>query len=150
MTREAFIKVLKGKRYSYKAEGNKVVVNHYYGNVDLDDLTSLPPGVEFRNEGSVRLMSLTSLPSGVVFENRDNVVLSFLTSLPSDAEFRNGAGVFLSSLSSIPPGVEFNNGSNIYLEFLTGGLFSDWEGNIEGVDSKRLLNKMISLGLFER
>ena len=31
-----------------------------------------------------------------------------------------------------------------------GGYFDDWKGNIEWVDEKRLLNKMISLGLFER
>jgi len=36
------------------------------------------------------------------------------------------------------------------LESLIGGPFNEWEGNIEGINKKRLLNKMISLGLFKR
>jgi hypothetical protein len=36
------------------------------------------------------------------------------------------------------------------LKSLIGGWFSQWKGNIEGVDSKRLLNFMISKGVFER
>jgi hypothetical protein len=50
--------------------------------------------------------------------------------------------------------VEFNNGGFVFLRSLIGGLeygfFDDWRGNIEGIDSNRLLNKMISLGLFDR
>ena len=117
MTREAFIKVLDEKGYSYEIEGNKIVVTQEggigffdEGSVDLNGLTSLPPGVEFRNEGSVWLRALTSLP----------------------------------------PGVEFKNGRDVGLNSLVGGWFSDWKGNIESIDAKRLLNKMISLGLFER
>jgi hypothetical protein len=129
MTREAFIKELKERGYSYEIEGNKIVVTHK-GTVYLSSLTSLPPGVVFRNGGSVDLDSLTSLPSGVVF--------------------RNGGGVNLESLTSLSPGTEFRNEEYVYLDSLIGGFFSGWEGNIEGIDSKRLLNKMISLGLFER
>jgi hypothetical protein len=108
MTREEFIKVLDKERYSYKIEGNKVIVTRG-GDVYLNALTSLPPGVEFRNEGYVWLKSLTSLP----------------------------------------PGVEFNNRGYVYLESLTGDWFSYW-GNIRDIDSNRLLNKMISLGLFDK
>jgi len=46
--------------------------------------------------------------------------------------------------------VEFNNGGNVWLRDIIGGFFNKWEGNIEGIDSNRLLNKMISLGIFER
>jgi hypothetical protein len=46
--------------------------------------------------------------------------------------------------------VEFNNEGDVYLEYLTGGWFDEWKGNIEGIDSKRLLNKMIKQGVFER
>jgi hypothetical protein len=107
MTREAFIKVLEEKDYSYRIEGNKVIVTHK-GNVDLRDLTSLPPGVVFKNEAVVNLNSITSLP----------------------------------------PGVEFKHRGNVYFKSLMGGRFSDWRGDIEGIDSKRLLNLMISKGLF--
>jgi hypothetical protein len=36
------------------------------------------------------------------------------------------------------------------LESLTGDWFVDWNGNIKGVDSKRLLNVMIKQRVFER
>jgi hypothetical protein len=128
MTREEFIKILDKKEYSYKIQGNKVIVTHK-GNVDLRDLTSLPPGVEFRNKGSLWLDSLTSLPPGVVFGNGGFIMLITVTSLPS--------------------GVVFKNKGNIWLGSLTGW-FYHWEGNIEGINKNRLLNKMISIGIFER
>jgi len=115
MTQKEFIKVLDKKDYSYKIEGDKIVVTHG-GDVLLDSFTSLPPDVEFRNEGNVWLGSLTSLPPGV--------------------EFRNGEGVY--------------ERGDVYLRALIGGWLDDWKGNIEGVDSKRLLNKMIKQGVFER
>ena len=110
MTKKEFKQVLERKGYSYKIEGDKIVVTYEMG-VDLSLLTSLPPGVVFNNEGYVDLESLTSLP----------------------------------------PGVEFNNLDDVYLESLLGGISYDyWKGNIEGIYPNRLLNVMISLGLFER
>ena len=82
------------------------------------------------DEGGVNLESLTSLPPGVVFRNR--------------------GAVSLDSITSLPPGVEFKNRGNVYLRSLIGGWFSDWKGNIEGIDAKRLLNVMIKQGVFER
>ena len=77
MTQEEFINVLDKKRYSYKIEGDLIVVTDK-NTVDLESLTSLPPGVEFRNGGYVVLPSLTSLPSGVVFKNGEDVYLGYL------------------------------------------------------------------------
>ena len=128
MTQEEFISILDKKSYSYEIQGDKIVV--IGGGVSLDALTSLPPGVEFRNGGNVHLDALTSLPPGV--------------------EVRNGGDVGLGSLTSLPPGVGFRNGGYIRLDSLTGYWFSEWKGNIERIDSKRLLNSMISKGLFER
>ena len=131
MTREEFTKQLDKKKYSYEIEGDKIIIiSGYGGDVYLNALTSLPPGVEFRNKDHVGLESLTSLPPGVVF--------------------KNGGYVYLRSLTSLPPDVEFNNGGDVWLRDIIGGFFNKWKGNIEGVDEKRLLNKMISLGLFER
>ena len=134
MTQKEFIKVLDEKGYSYEIEGAKIIVTgDGDGNVDLRSLTSLPPGVEVKNGGDVYLSSLTSLPP--------------------DVEFKNGDYVFLNSLTSISPGVEFRNGGGVSFESLIdvyGGYFRQWKGNIEGIDSKRLLNKMISIGLFDR
>ncbi len=115
MTQEEFIKVLDKKGYSYDIEGDKIIVNRK-GGVGLGMLTSLPPGVVFRNGGDVYLTSLTSLPPGVEFSNE-------------------GIKIKLAA---------------IYLNALIGGRFNDWKGNIEGIDSKRLLNKMIKDGVFER
>ena len=129
MTQEEFIKKLEESRYSYEIQGNKIVVT-VKKSVLLRDLTSLPPGVEFRNEGGVYLDSLTSLPT--------------------DVKFNNGGYVRFNSLTSIPPGVEFRNGEGVKLESLTGDWFGFWKGNIKGIDSKRLLNAMISKGMFDR
>ena len=89
MTREKFIQTLDKKRYSYKIEGDKIVVTHK-GYVNLGSLKILPPGVVFNNEGYVDLRSII------------------------------------------------------------GSYFDEWKGNIKGIDSKRLLNIMISKGVFER
>ena len=77
MTREEFIKVLDEKGYSYEIEGDRIIVTHNW-HVDLQSLTSLPPGVEFKNGGDVDLRSLTSLPPGVVFKNGGYVYLGLL------------------------------------------------------------------------
>ena len=120
------------------------------GDVYLRDLTSMAPGVEFENKGNVYLRDLASLPPGVVFKNEMSVNLNSLTSLPLGVEFKNGGEVWLGSLTFISPGVEFKNGGDVFLKSLTGGMFDNWNGNIEGIDNKRLLNLMISKGLFER
>ena len=127
MTREEFSKVLDKKSYSYEIEGDRIIVT-CGKSVMLDSLISLPSGVEFKNRGHVSFSALTSLSSGVKFEN--------------------GGDVGLNSLTSLPSGVEFENKGNVYLDSLIGGWFNEWEGNIEGIDSKRLLNLMISKGVF--
>jgi hypothetical protein len=85
-----------------------------------------------------------------VFRNKRFIYLDSITSLPSGVEFENRGSVDLRSLTSIPPGVVFMNGGDVWLESLIGGYFDDWKGNIKGIDSKRLLNKMIKQGVFER
>ena len=129
MTREEFIQELDNRNYSYNIEGDKIVVTDK-GFVDLRSLTSLPPEVVFNNEGFVDLRSLKILPPGVVFNNRGSVSLR--------------------SLTSLPPGVQFNNLGTVNLRLMIRGWFNEWKGNIEGVDSKRLLNFMISKGIFQK
>ena len=79
-----------------------------------------------------------------------NVDLHSVRTLPKNLEFKNRGSVDLIILKSIPPGVEFNNGGAIIIRSIIQGWLSNWEGNIEGIDSKRLLNLMISKGVFER
>jgi hypothetical protein len=155
MTQKEFIEVLKEKDYSYEIEGDNIVVTHKW-TVYLSDLTSLPSGVVFRNEGYVNergdvyLNALTSLPPDVVFSNKGNVNLRDLTSLPPGVVFSNKGNVNLRDLTSLPSGVEFRNEGNVNLNSIIGGWFFEWKGNVEGIDSKRLLNSMISKGIFER
>ncbi len=149
MTREEFIDILDRKGYSYEIEGDKIIVTNE-GTVYLGSLTSLPSGVEFKNVGNIFLDSLRELPSDVEFKNGGGVWLDSLTSLPPGLKFKNKEDVYLDSLTSLPPSVEFKNGVDVYLRSLTGGYFSERKGNIEGIDPKRLLNFMISKGVFER
>lgn len=86
----------------------------------------------------------------ILITYQGDVDLGKLVSLPSGVDFRNLFDVYLDSIESFPLGVEFNNGGNVELRSLVGGWIEDWKGNIEGVDSNRLLNLMISKGLFER
>ena len=79
-----------------------------------------------------------------------NVDLHTVRTLPQNLEFKNRGSVDLIILKSIPPGVEFNNGGAIIIRSIIQGWLSNWKGNIKGIDSKRLLNLMISKGVFER
>ena len=86
------------------------------------------------------------IPSDVIFENEGDVTLR-IEEIPENVEFVNEGDVYLYYVKNIHPSVKFNNEGEV---FLKGDWFSFWKGNIEGIDSKRLLNKMISIGLFDR
>ena len=147
MTREEFIKALKAKSYSYEIVGDKLIVTHS-GSVNLRSLKTLPSGVEFKNREDVYLTKLVTLPSGVEFNNGGYVNLSSLETLPSRQRFNNKGDIELAKLSTIHSGVEFKNEGDVYLEALTGDWFSEWEGNIEGIGNKTILNTMIKRELF--
>ena len=87
----------------------------------------------------------------IVILSKGDIKLFYVTSLPPGVEFRTGGEVWLDSLKIIPPGVEFNNrGYSVYLDSLLSGWACDWSGSIYRIDNKRLLNLMISKGVFER
>ncbi len=130
MTREEFIDEIDAQGYSYREEGDKLIIGGLDQQMDLFYIKSIPPNVEFNNKGPIIFWDLDNISSGV--------------------EFNNGGHIFLEDLKSIPRGVEFNNEGSIQLRSLIGDWFENWKGNIKGIDRKRLLNKMISLGLFER
>ena len=127
MTQEEFIKVLGQGDHSYKIIGDRLIVTGYSG-VDL---------------------GITDIPSGIEFANSTYVYLDSLEKIPSDIKFKNSGSVSLSSLTSIPRGISFENGRGIFLDSL--GIDSrDWEGNIDGINTGRILNKMIADGLFDK
>ena len=115
----------------------------------MDDLSSLPPGVVFKNNGVLSLRSLETLPLGVEFKNTNNVILNGLKTIHLGVEFMNERDVFLPpfGLLRIHPGVEFKNGLGVYFTS-EPGWYVLWESDIEGIDSKRLLNVMIKRGMF--
>ena len=86
----------------------------------------------------------------IVVTHGRGVWLDSLKTIPSGVKFKNRGGVDLDSLKTLSPGVEFKNGGTVWLKSLVGDMFSNWSGNIEGINSKRLLNVMISKGIFER
>lgn len=172
MTREEFIKILDKRGYTYEIEGDKLVFTHR-GYVDFDDLESIPSGVEFRNKGYIRLGGCHTIPPDTVFSNEGSVSLDALKILPPTVEFKNSHAVRLDSLGSIPPGFVFKNGGDVslwalksippgvqfnYTENSTVSVnlhsimecnwYYSWKGNIEGIASNRLLNLMISKGVF--
>ena len=150
MTQEEFIKILDKKGYPYRIEGDKIIVTYNWQAVKLESLKKLPHGVEFNNGGDVWLHSLKTLNPDVEFRNKGDVWLHSLKTLNPDVEFRNKGDVLLDSLMTLHPGVEFKNGGDVYLGLLIGRWFNEWESNIEGIDSTRLLNLMIKQGIFER
>jgi hypothetical protein len=88
---------------------------------------------------------------GMVRGEKDHIWLTDIEELPSGVVFINEGNLWLSSLRRIPSGVSFANGGNIHLSNLVRGkLFHRWDGHISGIDSTLLLNKMISIGLFDR
>jgi hypothetical protein len=132
MTREEFIEILNRRYYSWASEGNNIVITDR-GEIDLD-ITSIPPNVEFRNDTYVYLDSLKSLPPNIKFKNRGSVSLYALNSIPPEITFENGRGVWLDSFGIDTKDAEEEN--NVL--------------NIEGINPKRILNQMISIGLLDR
>ena len=127
MTKEEFIQILDSEGDSYEIVGDKIIID---GGGYFPNLKTLPSDVVFNNEGDVFLKSLKTIPSGI--------------------EFKNTGDVFLDVLETLPPGVEFNNGDRVHVKFIHPAYFHRWNGNIEGIDSKTLLNKMIQRGIFSR
>ena len=135
MTRKEFIDILNKKYYKWSYEGNNIVITDR-GEVDLE-IKSIPPNVEFRNGTYVYLNSLESLPPSVKFKNLGSVSLSSLNSIPPGITFENERGVWLDSLGISITVDECDEDENNVL-------------NIEGINPKRILNQMISIGLLDK
>ena len=127
MAKETFINILERYGYSYSVEGDKIIM----GGKDPINL----PGVK-------------RLPTNVVFQNNASVQLGDVEYIPEGTVFKNDGIVYLPSLKKIHPSVILDNNESIYLGFLAGRWLDLWDGNIVGIDSKRLLNSMINKGVF--
>ena len=170
MTRKEFIKVLIERHYPYSINKDRIVITGR--DIDLHLIETIPPNIVFDNSASVNMTGLRTLPSGIIFNNRGSVYLPFIKKIPADTEFNNGISIDLNSLENIPSGVKFNNIENIYLRSLKtispdvefnnrGNIYFGLvahktlgqelklsELTIKGIDTKKLLNKMIKRSVF--
>jgi hypothetical protein len=95
-------------------------------------------------------ISYKMIDGKIIVNDNGNAYLPDEESLPPNIEFRNKGDIYLYRLASISPGVIFNNSGGVHLKRIMGGWWINWEGNIDGMSSKRLLNMMIKQGVFER
>jgi len=120
MTNEEFIKILDRNGYSYRMEGETLIVDNEC-QVELDRgknaVESLPPGIRFENGGNVLLGKLKELPPGVVFNNRHHAWINGITELPPDVQFLNSS-VFIDGVKELPPNYEFKNRGVVYMKSL--------------------------------
>ena len=138
MSMKEFVQEIDKRGYAYKRVGDAIIVNME------------PAGNTLSSSGTYLRMDLDTITS-LIFQGKGALSLYFVKSIPPGVHFNHEGSVSFKYLESIPPGVEFNNRGGVWLGPLSGGdYFHRWEGNIEGVDSKRLLNLMIKQGVFER
>ena len=147
MTREEFIKVLDERGYSYKIEGDKLIVT-YKGTVHISEIESIPSDVVFDNRHHVYLRSLKTLPPDTVFNNRGDVELWDLEELPSGTVFNN-TGTVNFRIDNIPTSTVFN-GKGIFFDGMKNWTYGEWRNKIEGISFSRLLNLMIKQGVFQK
>lgn len=136
MEREVFKRILKEKNYPYSVEGGVLVVGRGKSGLCLD-VRSIPPDVKFVNDGGTELNFIEKVPPGV--------------------EFR-GSSIYLRNVRSISPSVRFTNRYSTVLCPLLGSRFHENGGilsppfpfAVDGIWNWRILNRMISLGIFDR
>jgi len=136
MTGEEFKNLLQRRGYPYRIDGDYIIVGTEY----KDDYTP--------REAEDLSFIENSIPPNVIFINHGNLVLKYLREIPENVKFYNSGWIDLTTVKFIRTEIEFNNEDDVYLGFLVGRWFSEWENNIEGIDSKMLLNLMIKKGLF--
>lgn len=74
MNQAEFIQILTENNYSYKIEGDIIVIDHRE-HVDLAELTTLPANITFKNNGYVSLSGIDTLSENIKFENNGEVYL---------------------------------------------------------------------------
>ena len=138
MTREEFIEILDREGYPYKISNGKIVITNK-SKRDIHLVGSI------MGDGSIAIID--EIPSGVIFQGRGSVNLSSLETLPPDVEFRNSGNVALDDLKlPVDLADSFNNSGHISFSNLYWR--GNFEGNIDGIDNKRLFRLMIKQGMF--
>ncbi len=143
MTQEEFIEVLDKNNYSYQIKGDNIIVTKGGGKHGLHLVSfNVEDGEDFE------IYVIDSIPQGVIFKNKGLVNLSSLEEIPDGVEFRNIGDLWLDSISTskIPQGYVFYNTGSI--RFRNRYWDSNFSGNIEGINDKRLMNLMIKREIF--
>jgi hypothetical protein len=146
MTREEFINLLDNKHYSYRIEGDKIVVNMYNRDVRFEEIISLPDNIIFKNEGDVFLRSLEEFPKGLEFKNNGDIFANSIENILEPVIFKNSGDISLRNVKKISPLVKFENiHGDVYFESLiTRSLCISDDGCINGT---RVFNSLIRSGV---
>lgn len=144
MTREEFIEILDREGYTYKIVNDKIVItSRNRRGINLAGFI-----IDNKGNGEMTISLIEKIPSGIIFQGEGGVNLSSLEVLPPDVEFRNIGKVDLSNMKlPIDLADSFNNSGGISFSNLYWK--GNWEGNIEGIDNKRLFRLMIKQGVFK-
>jgi hypothetical protein len=144
MTREEFIEILDREGYPYKIVNDKIVITSR----SRRGINLVGSAIDDTVNGGQMIIIIDEIPSGIIFQGKGGVNLSSLEVLPPDVEFRNIGKVDLSSMKlPIDLADSFNNSGGISFSNLYWK--GNWEGNIEGIDNKRLFRLMIKRGIFK-
>ena len=136
MSIQEFKKILKEKRYSYREDGEKIIIE-YYGSIDLYDIQSIPEGIIFENDGVVNLNNISLIPKGTIFSNPGTLYAQSAIEIEEDVEFNN-IDLFIRSVVKLSKGVKFNNsGSILNKSKMIESL------QIDGIKIQRILNCLI-------
>jgi len=87
-----------------------------YGNLDLDNITSIPEGFNPTVGGSLHLDNVTSIPEGFNPTVGGNLYLHSVTSIPEGFNPTVGGNLYLHSVTSIPEGFNPTVGGGLYLD----------------------------------
>jgi hypothetical protein len=139
MTIEEFKSALDQKGIFYEMEEERLVIE-CYSDLNLNRIKTIPPGVIFRY-----------WLSGVNLK----VYLNDLEEIPPGVEFMGGR-IYLNSLRRIDPSVKIGSNCVMVCPMLGEETINDvpviyhFLFGIEGIEDWRILNLMISLGLFDK
>lgn len=116
MKRDKFIDILDEEEFNFYEQGNKIIIDEPCL-FDMD-ISSIPPGVVFRNGGDVYLDYVTNIPKGTEFENDGHVFLQGAISLSEGIKFRNKGDVNIESIRSLDKDIIFKNTGDLRLDLL--------------------------------
>lgn len=116
MRKDKFIDFLDKEGFSFYEEGNKIIIDE--SDLFDVDISSIPTGVIFRNDGDIYLDYITSVPKGTEFENKGHVYLQGAISLSEGIKFRNKGDVNMESIRSLDKDVIFKNTGDLKFDLL--------------------------------